>query len=124
MGDDVMPLLGPEPAKFAPLPQAFFRALVAMLDVLEPPDLDQSMTKASPRDDGIEVVLAHAREISYSVWVQAERDQILVGCAAMHEARTDPTEALALVAQLLCGERDVMGYDGAPLRPDFGARKS
>jgi hypothetical protein len=122
MGEASMPLLGPEPARFAPLPRAFFRALVALLDVLDPPGLDQAMTKASPRDDGIEVVLAHASEISYSVWVQAERDAILVGCAAMHETRTDPTEALALVAQLLCGEREVRGYDGSTLRPDFGAR--
>ncbi|WCB95853.1 hypothetical protein DSM104299_04604 [Baekduia alba] len=118
-----MPLLGPEPARFAPLPQAFFRALVALLDALAPPLLDEVMTKASPRDDGIEVVLAHATEISSTVWIQAERDAILVGCAATHETRTDPTEALALVAQLLCGEREVRGYDGTTLRPDFGARK-
>jgi hypothetical protein len=118
-----MPLLGPEPAKFAPLPQAFFRALVAMLDVLEPPWLDRGMTKASPREDGIEVVLAHASVIAYSVWIQAQRDAIVVGCAALHEERADATEALAIVAQLLCGERDVKGYDGSTLRPDFGARK-
>jgi hypothetical protein len=117
-----MPLLGPEPAKFAPLPRDFFRALVAMLDVLAPPLLDRAMTKASPRDDGIEVVLAHATEIAATVWIQAQRDTILVGCSATHETLRDPTEALALVAQLLCGERDVRGYDGAPLRPDFGAR--
>ena len=118
-----MSLLGPEPAKFAPLPRDFFRALVKLLDILQPPDLDRAMTKASPRDDGVEVVLAHAREIPYTIWVQAERDQILVGCAATHETRQDATEALALIAQLLCGEREVRGYDGAPLRPDFGARK-
>jgi hypothetical protein len=118
-----MPLLGPEPAKFAPLPRAFFRALVALLDVLEPPLLDRAMTRASPREDGIEVVLAHADEITYSVWVQAERASILVGCAATHEERADATEALAIVAQLLCGEREVRGYDGATLRPDFGARR-
>jgi hypothetical protein len=118
-----MSLLGPEPARFAPLPRAFFRALVALLDALAPPQLDAAMTKASPRDDGIEVVLAHASVIAYSVWVQAERDAIHVGCAALHETRADATEALALVAQLLCGEREVRGYDGASLRPDFGARK-
>jgi len=118
-----MSLLGPEPARFAPLPRAFFRGLVALLDALAPTLLDHGMTKASPRDDGIEVVLAHASEIAYSIWVQAERDAILVGCAATHEQRTDATEALALVAQLLCGERDVRGYDGSVLRPDFGARR-
>jgi hypothetical protein len=119
-----MPLLGPEPAKFAPLPREFFRALVAMLDVLQPPLLDQAMTKASPRDDGIEVVLAHATQISSTVWIQASRDEILVGCSAMHETRTDATQALALVAALLCGEREVAGYDGRSLRPDFGVRKA
>jgi hypothetical protein len=118
-----MPLLGPEPAKFAPLPQAFFRALVALLDALAPPLLDATMTKASPREDGIEVVLAHASVIAYSIWIQAQRDAIVVGCAAMHEERTDAAQALALVAQLLCGERAVRGYDGSTLRPDFGARK-
>jgi hypothetical protein len=118
-----MSLLGPEPARFAPLPRAFFGALVALLDALAPPLLDRAMTKASPREDGIEVVLAHARVIAYSVWIQAQRDAIVVGCAALHETRTDATEALALVAQLLCGEREVRGYDGAPLLPDFGARK-
>jgi hypothetical protein len=117
-----MSLLGPEPANFAPLPRAFFTGLVALLDALAPPLLDAGMTKASPREDGIEVVLAHATEIAYSVWVQAERDAILVGCAAMHEQRADATEALALVAQLLSGEREVPGYDGSVLRPDFGAR--
>jgi len=80
------------------------------------------MTKASPRADGIEVVLAHASEIAYSVWAQAGRDAIVVGCAAMHEQRPDAAEALAIVAQLLCGEREVPGYDGSVLRPDFGAR--
>jgi hypothetical protein len=117
-----MSSLGPEPANFAPLPRAFFRGLVALLDVLGPPLLDPSMTKATPRDDGVEVVLAHATEIAFSVWVQAERDTILVGCAAMHEQRADPAEALVIVAQLLCGQRAVTNYDGTPLQPDFGAR--
>jgi hypothetical protein len=117
-----MSFLAPEPAKFAPLPRAFFGGLVALLDALAPPLLDRGMTKAGARDDGIEVVLAHASEIAYSVWVQAERDGILVGCAAMHEERADAAEALAIVAQLLCGERDVPGYGGSVLRPDFGAR--
>jgi len=82
------------------------------------------MTKASPREDGIEVVLAHATEIAFSIWVQAERDAITVGCAALHEELADPATALATVAQLLCGARLVKGYDGAVLRPDFGARAS
>jgi hypothetical protein len=117
-----MSFLGAEPAEFAPLPRAFFAGLVALLDALKPPLLDHGMTKASPRDDGIEVVLAHASEIAYSVWIQAERDTILVGCAAMHEERADATQALTLVAELLCGERRVSGYDGAALTPDFGVR--
>jgi hypothetical protein len=117
-----MTLLGPEHANFAPLPRAFFAGLVALLEALRPPLLDTCMTKASPRDDGIEVVLAHATEIASSVWVQAERDTILVGCAALHEERDDAAEALALVAQLLAGVREVPGYDGSVLRPDFGAR--
>jgi hypothetical protein len=117
-----MTLLGPEPANLAPLPRAFFAALVALLDALRPPLLDAGMTKASPRDDGIEVVLAHATEIASSVWVQAERDTIRVGCAAMHEECADAAQALALVAQLLAGEREVPGYDGSVHRPDFGAR--
>lgn len=117
-----MPLLGPEPEELAPLPRDFFRAVSALLEVLDPPLLDREMTKASLRGDGIEVVLAHAEVIAYSVWVQAEKDTILVGCSAMHEERADATEALAIVAALLCGEREVAGYDGRPLRPDFGAR--
>jgi hypothetical protein len=119
-----MSLLGPGPANFAPLPRAFFTGLVALLDALAPPLLDAGMTKASPREDGIEVVLAHASEIAFSVWAQAQRDVIVVGCAAMHEERPDAASALALVAQLLCGEREVPGYDGSVLRPDFGARPS
>ena len=118
-----MSLLGPEPARFAPLPRTFFRALVALLDALAPPWLDAAMTKAGPRADGIEVVLAHGRETSFTVWIQAHRDVIVVGCAALHEEHADPAAALALVAALLCGERDVRGYDGAALRPDFGARR-
>src|SRR3954468_12949180 len=97
-----MSLLGPEPANFAPLPRAFFAGLVALLEALAPPLLDRGMTKAGPRADGIEVVLAHAAEIAYSVWAQAGRDAIVVGCAAMHEQRSDAAEALAIVAQLLC----------------------
>jgi hypothetical protein len=114
--------LGADPAKLAPLPRAFFAGLLALLDALAPPLLDAEMTKASPREDGVEVVLAHATEIAFSVWVQAGRASILVGCAAMHEERADAAEALAIVAQLLCGEREVTGYDGALLRPDFGSR--
>jgi hypothetical protein len=110
------------PASLAPLPRAFFAGLLALLDALAPPLLDGEMSKASPRDDGVEVVLAHASEIAFSVWVQAERETILVGCSATHEERADAAEALAVVAQLLCGEREVAGYDGSVLRPDFGAR--
>jgi hypothetical protein len=111
-------------SRLAPLPRAFFNGLLALLDALAPPLLDAEMTKATPREDGVEVVLAHAREISFSAWVQAERETIVVGCAALHEERADAAEALALVAQLLCGAREVRGYDGASLRPDFGARPS
>jgi hypothetical protein len=117
-----MSLLGPEQAQFAPLPRAFFTGLVALLDALAPPLLDHTMTKASPREDGIEVVLAHATEIAFSVSVLAARDAIAVGCAAFSEELTDPAAALATVAQLLCGARLVKGYDGSVLRPDFGAR--
>jgi hypothetical protein len=118
-----MSLLGPEPANFAPLPRAFFAGLVALLDALAPPLLDRGMTKASPREDGIEVVLAHASEVAFSIWAQARRDTIVVGCAAMHEERADAGEALGIVDGLLCGERTVDGYDGSVLRPDFGGRR-
>jgi hypothetical protein len=121
---EVMSVLGPEPEELAPLPRAFFRALVVLLDALGPPWLDEVMTKASRRDDGVEIVLASSRDVAWTVWVQAEREQVLVGCSAMHEERSDPAEALTIVAQLLCGEREVRGYDGATFRPDFGARKS
>ena len=47
------------------------------------------------------------------------RDTIVVGCAALHEETADPAVAVALVAQLLRGERAVPGYDGAVLRPSF-----
>jgi hypothetical protein len=117
-----MPALDLDTSRLAPLPRAFFAGLLGLLDTLAPPLLDAEMTKASPRDDGVEVVLAHATEIAFSVWVQAESETILVGCAAMHEQRGDAAEMLAIVAQLLCGERDVSGYDGSLLRPDFGGR--
>lgn len=119
----LMPLLGPEPEKVAPLPRELFRALSALLEVLAPPLVDPEMTRASVRGDGVEVVIAHAEVIAYSIWVQAEKDTILVGCSAMHEERASASEALAVVAALLCGEREVSGYDGVPLRPDFGVRK-
>jgi hypothetical protein len=118
-----MSLLGPEPEKLAPLPRDLFRAVSALLEVLKPPLVDPEMTKASRRDDGVEVVIAHAEVIAYSVWIQAEKDTILVGCSAMHEERAEASEALAIVAALLCGEREVAGYDGRPLRPDFGVRR-
>lgn len=119
----LMSLLGPEPAELAPLPLEFFRAVSALLEALDPPLVDREMTKASVRGDGVEVVIAHAKVIAYSLWVQAEKDTILVGCSAMHEERSSATEALALIAALLCGEREVAGYDGSSLRPDFGVRK-
>ena len=111
-------------SRLAPLPRAFFDGLLALLDALAPPLLDAEMTKATPRDDGVEVVLAHARELAFSAWVQAERETIVVGCAALHEEHHSAPRALAVVAQLLCGVREVRGYDGASLRPDFGARPS
>ncbi|HMJ32293.1 MAG TPA: hypothetical protein VK501_00135 [Baekduia sp.] len=119
-----MSLLGDEPPELAPLPRELFAGLSALLDALAPPLLDAAMTKASVRDDGVEVVLAHAREISSSVWAQAAAGGIVVGCATLHEEHEDAPAALATVAQLLCGEREVSGYDGARLRPDFGARRS
>jgi hypothetical protein len=119
-----MSLLGEPPPNLAPLPREFFAGLSALLDVLAPPLLDAEMTKATIRDDGVEVVLAHAREIAFSVWAQAAADGITVGCAAMHEERGDAAEALVLVAALLCGQREVSGYDGRALRPDFGARSA
>ena len=117
-----MSLLGDEPPKLAPLPREFFAGLSALLAALAPPLLDAPMTKATPRDDGVEVVLAHATEIAWSVWAQASAGSILVGCAALHEECADARAALALVAALLCGQREVPGYDGSRLRPDFGAR--
>ena len=95
-----MSVLGPEPEELAPLPKDFFRAMSALLEVLRPPLVDREMTKASRREDGVEVVIAHAEEIAYSVWVQAEKDTILVGCSAMHEERADATEALAIGREL------------------------
>lgn len=119
----LMSLLGPEPEKLAPLPREFFRAVRALLEVLAPPLVDREMTRASVRGEGVEVVIAHAEVIAYSVWVQAEKDTILVGCSAMHEERGTASEALAIIAALLRGEREVAGYDGVALRPDFGVRK-
>jgi hypothetical protein len=108
-------------SRLAPLPAAFLAQLRALLDALAPPLLDAAMTNATPREDGVEVVLAHASEIAFSTWAQAARDGIVVGCAAMHEETTDAAVAVALVAQLLRGEREVRGYDGAVLRPSFVA---
>lgn len=106
-------------SRLAPLPRAFLADLRALLDALAPPLLDAGMTKATLRDDGVEVVLAHATEIAYSTWVQASREAIVVGCAAMHEETDDPAVAVAIVSQLLRGERAVRGYDGSTLRPSF-----
>jgi hypothetical protein len=119
-----MSLLGEQPPNLAPLPRDFFVGLVALLDVLAPPLLDAQMTKATPRDDGVEIVLAHATEIAFSVWAQADAEGVLVGCAALHERCPDAAAALVVVASLLCGERAVPGYDGARLQPDFGARSA
>lgn len=105
--------------RLAPLPAAFLADLDALLAALAPPLLDDAMTKATPRDDGVEIVLAHATTIAFSAWVQAARDTIVVGCAAMHEETDDPAVAIAIVSQLLRGERTVRGYDGAALRPSF-----
>jgi hypothetical protein len=110
-----------DPSRLAPLPAAFLADLVALLDALAPPLLDAGMTKATPRDDGVEVVLAHATTIAFSTWAQAARDGIVVGCAALHEETDDPAVAVAIVAQLLRGERAVPGYDGSTLRPSFMA---
>jgi hypothetical protein len=118
-----MSLLGPEPGNLAPLPRAFFAALDALLTALDPPLLERSMTKASRRDDGVEIVLAHSTEIAFSVWAQAAADAVVVGCSALHAEHRDAAGAVETVARLLCGERDVRGYDGTRLTPDFGARR-
>ncbi|WP_445149165.1 hypothetical protein [Baekduia sp. Peel2402] len=106
-------------SRLAPLPLAFFSGLVALLDALAPPLLDVAMTKATPRGDGVEVVLAHASEIAFSVWAQASGEVVVVGCSAMHSEFADAAAALALVEELLRGRREVRGYDGVVLRPDF-----
>jgi hypothetical protein len=118
-----MSLLGPAPENLAPLPRAFFAGLDDLLTALDPPLLDRAMTKATARDDGVEVVLAHASEIAWSVWAQAAATEVVVGCAALHAEHHDAAGALETVARLLCGEREVRGYDGRVLRPDFGARR-
>jgi hypothetical protein len=116
-----MPLLGPEPPELAPLPRDFFRGLVALLDELRPPLLDAAMTKASAREDGVEVVLAHATVIPYSVWAQAGRDVIVVGSSATETEHATALDALDAIGALLRGEREVRGYDGAALTPRFVA---
>ena len=117
-----MSLLGPEADELSPLPREFFAGLTSLLGALRPPLLDAGMTKASLRDDGLEVVLAHARDVRCSVWAQASADRVTVGCAALSED-LHVAGALALVEALLCGEREVAGYDGARFTPDFGARR-
>jgi hypothetical protein len=106
----------------SPLPAEFFAALTALLDALRPPLLDPEMTKASLRDDGVEVVLAHARDVRFSVWAQAFTDAVTVGCGALEQSH-DPPGAVALIGALLCGEHEIAGYDGARFTPDFGARR-
>lgn len=113
--------LNVDPSRLAPLPASFLDGLVALLDALAPPLLDAAMTKASARDDGVEVVLAHASEIAFSVWAQASRSEIVVGCSALHAEFAEAAPALALVEELLRGRRAVPGYDGATLRPTFVA---
>jgi hypothetical protein len=117
-----VPALNVDTSRLAPLPGRLHLRLTALLDALAPPLIDAEMTKATARDDGVEIVLAHATTIPFTIWIQAERDTILVGCSALHEETSDPAAALATVAQLLCGLRDVPNYDGTTLRPDFGAR--
>jgi hypothetical protein len=109
-------------SRLAPLPLAFFSGLAALLSAggAWPPLLDGAMTKASARDDGVEVVLAHAETIAFSVWAQASRDVVVVGCSALHAEFAEAGPALALVEDLLRGAREVRGYDGGVLRPDFG----
>lgn len=119
-----MSLIGPPPRNLAHLPCAFFAGLEDLLTALDPPLLDRAMTKATARDDGVEVVLAHASEIACSVWAQATATEVVVGCAALHAEHHDAAGALATVERLLCGERDVRGYDGRTLRPDFGCRRA
>ncbi len=111
--------LGPEPAKLAPLPRDFLEGLVALLDATAPPLLDDAMTKATPRDDGVEVVLAHTTTIAFSLWAQAAREVIVVGCSATETEHRSAGEALEVVGALLRGEREVRGYDGRVLRPSF-----
>jgi hypothetical protein len=118
-----MSLLGPAPPELAPLPRAFFAGLDALLEQLDPPLLDRAMTKASAREDGVEVVLAHVREIAFSLWAQASAGEVVVGCATLQAGHHDAAGALRTVEGLLCGEREVRGYDGATLRPDFGCRR-
>lgn len=116
-----MSLLGAQPPDLAPLPRDFLRGLDALLEELRPSLLDAAMTKASVREDGVEVVLAHATVIAYSVWAQAARDGIIVGCSATETEHARADDALEAIGALLRGEREVRGYDGATLRPDFGA---
>jgi hypothetical protein len=116
-----MPCFQVDTSRLAPLPFAFFEGLVALVDVLAPPLLDGTMTKASARDDGVEVVLAHASVIAFSIWAQASREVVVVGCSAFHSEHAEAGAALALVSELLRGEREVRGYDGAVLRPTFVA---
>jgi hypothetical protein len=118
-----MSLLGPEPENLAPLPRAFFAALGALLSALDPPLLERSMTKASGRGDGVEVVLAHRTEIAFNIWAQAAAGAVVVGCSALYAEHHDAAGALETVARLLCGEREVRGYDGTTLTPDFGCRR-
>ena len=117
-----MSSLGPAPPELSPLPRAFFDGLDELLSALRPPLLDAGMTKASARDDGVEVVLAHASDTRMSVWAQAATDRVVVGCSALEE-ELHVAGALGLIAALLCGEREVAGYDGARFVPDFGARR-
>jgi hypothetical protein len=118
-----MSLLGAPPENLAPLPRAFFAGLDDLLTALAPPLLERSMTRATPREDGVEVVLAHSTEIAFSVWAQAATGEIVVGCSALHAEHHDAAGALETVARLLCGERDVRGHDGTTLTPDFGCRR-
>jgi hypothetical protein len=118
-----MPLADPDEAELAPLPRVVLSALRARLAELAPPLLDAGMTKATARDDGVEVVLAHAHDPSSSIWIHAARGGIVVGCAALHADFGDAGGAVEAVTRLLCGEREVSGYDGRRLRPDFGSRR-
>lgn len=94
----------------------FLTELRSMLDHVRPAELDEQSSEAKVEPGRVELRLAHAREESWSIWVDAGEDSIVVGAAEMHEhfepwrddeERSWTTQAVDMIAELLRGQIEI-----------------